>query len=79
MHAHLEEEHWKRIETNAKARAAHLRASDFNAYLDEVEKQGDEHVDKLLEDSNSCLVKILARLTQSGTGGRLTLLLAPID
>lgn len=68
-HARLEEEYWKRVEANTKARAAHLRASDFNAYLDEVEKQGDEHVDKLLQDSNSCLLKILTRLSQSRKGG----------
>eukprot|EP00892_Ulva_mutabilis_P010150 jgi/Ulvmu1/7507/UM037_0051.1 len=68
MHAHLEQEYWRRVEENAKARATHLRASDFNAYLDEVEKQGDQHVDKLLEDSNSCLLKILTRLSASREG-----------
>lgn len=71
IHLRLEQEHWKQVEADAKARAAHLRASDFNAYLDEVEKQGDEHVDKLLQDSNSCLIKILTRLQKSGVGGTL--------
>lgn len=71
MHLHLEEEHWRRVEANAKARAAHLRASDFSAYLDHVEKQGDQHVDKLLQDSNSCLIQILKRLQKNGTGWTL--------
>lgn len=61
-HARAEESYWANVAETAKLRASHLRSSDFNAYLEEVNKEGNQFVGKLLQESASCLTQTLDRL-----------------
>lgn len=61
-HVKAEESYWANVAETAKLRAAHLRSSDFNTYLEEVDKEGNQFVGKLLQESADCLTQTIDRL-----------------
>lgn len=61
-HTKAEESYWATVAETAKLRAAHLRSSDFNTYLEEVNKEGNQFVGKLLQESADCLTQTIDRL-----------------